>query len=233
MSGASTRMAPKPKFEDVIDEIDNEICKRRAKWNLTALAWMDFDDVAQIIRIHIYKKWDLYQHPKPLAPWVNTVISNQMRNLIRNNYGNYCRPCLSCAAAEGSDLCSIFVKQCSACPLYANWEKTKKGAYDAKLPVALENHSQEVYNMQQDTIDIEKTSKNLHNKMATILKPAEWKVYKLLYIENQNEEDVAKLMGFRTSEVGRKQGYKQIKNIKKAIIAKVKKCLNNGEIDIV
>ena len=43
----------KPKFEECITLIDAEIIKRRGKWNLTALGWMDFDDVSQILRIHI------------------------------------------------------------------------------------------------------------------------------------------------------------------------------------
>jgi len=47
-------------FEGCIAQIDNEIFKRRNKWNLTAISWMDFSDVSQILRIHIYKKWHLY-----------------------------------------------------------------------------------------------------------------------------------------------------------------------------
>ena len=115
-----------PKFDDFIEEINAEIAKRKSKWNLTAISWMDFDDVSQILRIHIYKKWHLYDVKKPLAPWLNRIISNQIKNLIRNNYGNYSRPCLKCDAAEGEDFCKIYEKQCSSCPLYANWEKTKK-----------------------------------------------------------------------------------------------------------
>ena len=74
----------KPKFEDVIEKIDTEILKRRGKWNLTILSWMDFDDVSQILRIHIYKKWHLYDPEKPLAPWLNRIITNQIKNLILN-----------------------------------------------------------------------------------------------------------------------------------------------------
>ena len=76
----------KTKFEDRIKEIDIEICKRRAKWNLTALSWMDFDDVSQILRIHIFKKWHLYDHSKPLAPWLNRIISNQIKNIQPNDF---------------------------------------------------------------------------------------------------------------------------------------------------
>ena len=38
----------KLKFEDCVDQINTEIAKRSNKWNLTALAWMDLDDVSQI-----------------------------------------------------------------------------------------------------------------------------------------------------------------------------------------
>ena len=222
----------KPQFDDFIEEINIEIAKRRAKWNLTAISWMDFDDVSQILRIHIYKKWHLYDVKKPLAPWLNRIISNQIKNLIRNNYGNYSRPCLKCDAAEGEDLCKIYEKQCSSCPLYANWEKTKKTAYDVKIPVPLENHEQEVFNLHAESIDLQKNIGKIHSKMQEILKPIEWKVYAFLYIENLTEEQAAKKMGYKTSEKNRSPGYKQIKNIQKNIIEKAKKYIKRGDIDI-
>ena len=62
--------------------------------------------------------------------------------------------------------------------------------------------------------------------MKKILKPIEWKVYNLLYIENKDDKFVAKSMGYITSEKNRLPGYKQIKNIKKRIIIKAKKILD-------
>lgn len=225
-------MAKKPTFESLIDSINSEIIKRKNKWNLTAINWMDFSDVSQILRIHIYKKWHLYDPKKPLAPWVNRIISNQIKNLIRNNYSNFTRPCLKCAAAEGDDGCAIYSTQCKACPLYANWEKSKKNAHDTKLTLSIENHHQEINDMPINNLNMEKTAENIHNKMQKVLKPIEWKVYQHLYIEGKDEEQTAKLMGYRTSEKNRIAGYKQIKNIKKIIIVKVKKHLYNGDIDI-
>ena len=223
---------PKPLiFEDAIGAIDAEIQKRRGKWTLTILAWMDFDDVAQIIRVHIWKKWNLYDQCKPLAPWLNRIISNQIKNLIRNNYGNFSRPCLKCAAAEGEDLCSIYGRQCVDCPLYANWEKTKKKAHDTKLPVSLENHAQEVSCMEHQSSDLEEASQKLHLAMKRVLKPFEWNVYSKLYIENMDEEEAAKSMGYKTNEKNRSPGYKQLKNIKKTILEKAKKILKDGQID--
>jgi RNA polymerase sigma factor (sigma-70 family) len=225
-------MAKKPSFESLIDVINSEIIKRKSKWNLTAINWMDFSDVSQILRIHIYKKWHLYDHKKPLAPWVNRIISNQIKNLIRNNYSNFTRPCLKCAAAESEEGCSIYGQQCNACPLYANWERSKKSAHDTKLTLSIENHSQEINDMPTNNFNMEETAQNIHKKMEKVLKPIEWKVYKYLYIEGKDEEQTAKLMGYRTSEKNRIAGYKQIKNIKKIIIVKVKKHLYNGDIDI-
>jgi len=222
----------KPTFENKFNEINTEIYKRKHKWSLTSLAWMDFDDVAQILRIHIYKKWNMYDPKQPLAPWINRIVSNQIKNLIRNNYGNYSRPCLKCAAAEDEEHCSIYGKQCVTCPLYAAWAKSKKNAHDTKLPLALENHVKEIHQIEDGKIDIEKSAENLHKKMQTILKPTEWKVYKLLYIENRNEEQVASSMGYKTNEKNRAPGYKQVQNIKKAIMIKVRKCIYGDNIDI-
>ena len=62
--------------------------------------------------------------------------------------------------------------------------------------------------------------------MKKELKPIEWRVYNLLYIQNKTENEVAKEMGYVTSEKNRQPGYKQIKNIKKAIIKKAKQLIS-------
>jgi hypothetical protein len=234
MQGVHVDRMPKAKikFEDYIEQIDLEIKKRRSKWNLTALSWMDFDDVSQILRIHIFKKWHLYDTKKPLNPWINRIISNQIKNLIRNNYGNYCRPCLKCAAAEAGDLCYIYGKQSESCPLFANWSRTKKQAYNAKLPVSINDHTYEINSTEYSDIDILGVMNKISIKMKEVLKPAEWKIYEALYIEHMSEEDAATLMGYKTNEKNRVPGYKQIKNVKKAIIKKVKRMLEDGEIEV-
>lgn len=221
-----------PKFEDFLPIIDIEIAKRRHKWNLTSITWMDYDDVAQIIRIHIFKKWHQYQPSRPLAPWLNSIITNQIRNLIRNNYSNYVRPCLKCAAAIGEDGCRIYTKQCDDCPLYAYWRKRKQSATQIKIPVSIENHPNEVKSIFDESVDVLKHVEKLHAKMKEILKPLEWEVYEGLFILHKDENVVAKELGYITNERGRDPGYRQIKNIRKTIILKVKKCLANGDVDI-
>ena len=218
----------KLKFEDCIETIDVEINKRRGRWNLTALSWMDFDDVSQIIRVHIFKKWHLYDQSKSLAPWINTLISNQIKNLIRNNYGNYCRPCLKCAAAESDSLCYIYGTQNSSCPLFAQWEKTKKAAYLTKLPAPLESVEHETEKLELQDFDFDSVLKKLNTHLKSKLKQTEWIVYENLYLKNKTEQEVAKMLGYKTSEKNRSPGYKQIKNIKKSIIEKAKEIVSDN-----
>ena len=162
----------------------------------------------------------------------NNIKSN--KNLIRNNYGNFSRPCLKCEASEPNNLCKIYKNQCADCPLYAKWEKTKKKAHDVKIPLALDDHTHEVDSVDfAQSLDVEDKAKILHNKMKTVLKANEWIVYEALFIQNKEEEEVSILLGFRSSEKNRKPGYKQIKNIRKKIIEKVKKILEKGEIDFI
>lgn len=217
-------------YKDVSDIIDREIAKRRNKWSLTALNWIDFDgDVSQIIRFHIFKKLHLYDESRPFLPWVNTVISAQIKNIVRNNYSNYTRPCLRCDAAEGDNLCRIFTKQCSQCPLYDHWEKHKKAAYNTKLPVSL-NALETMPEGHYSDLDYDKGAKRLHKKMRECLKSNEYLVYKYLYINGLPEEGLAEFMGYKTTEKDRSPGYKILKLIKKKIIALAKEKVK--EIDI-
>jgi hypothetical protein len=222
----------KLKFENYINLINIEIAKRKNKWTLSALNWIDFEDVSQIIRFHIYKKWSLYDECKPILPWINRIISNQIKNLIRNNYGNYARPCLKCAAAMGENECKIYGKQDKACPMFNNWIKTKKNAYDLKMTVSVEDHSFEINNQTTPQCNIQKAASSLHERMRKILKPIEWKVYDLLYIQNKTEEYVCRNLDFKYDKKAKTTYNKQLRNIQKSIIKKAKDCLNNGEIDI-
>ena len=221
---------PKVRFEDNIDIISEEIKKRKGKWTLTSIAWMDFEDISQILKIHIFKKWHLYDQSKPILPWLNRIISNQLKNLVRNNYTNYCKPCLRCAAAEPDSSCSIYGAQDSRCPLYKRWVHKKKSAYDIKMALPLENHKNEV-NAGTDHPSLLDGITKLHEKLRQTLKPNEWLVYQSFYINNESEVDIAKKLNFKTTEKNRSPGYKQIKNIQKSIMNKAKKILEKDEID--
>lgn len=233
MSKKKESYKKKPTFEESFDLINQEIRKRTNKWSLSSLNWMDFDDVSQIIRLHIYEKWHLYDASKPLGPWLNRIISNQIKNLIRNHYGNFTRPCLKCEAQEGESGCKIYGEQCSGCPLYRKWEKGKKSAYDIKMPLSLEDHSFEINSIKiNDGHGVEANIKKLNVKLKEILKPNEWIVYETIYIKNLSEEEAARQLGLKSNERNRKPGYKQIQNIKKSIIKKVKENIEKGDIEI-
>lgn len=232
--------SPKFTYEDKSDEIDLEVRKRRGKWFLDSLAWFDFEDVEQIIKAHIHKKWDQWDQSRSLKPWINKIITNQMKNILRNNYSNFVRPCLNCPfnqscasqdSATGS-LCG-FTKsglQDSTCPLYAKWEKTKKSAYGIKMALALENHAHEVGVMQDESFDLMDAQDKLNEAMKKELSKKQYLVYELLFIKNIEEEEVAKQMGYKTSEKGRKAGYKQIKNLKKIFKTKAQEILKEQDI---
>jgi len=225
------KKAQEKKFEDCIDVIDQEISKRRNKWTLTSIAWMDFDDISQILKIHIYKKWHLYDNSKPLAPWLNRIISNQLKNLIRNNYSNYCKPCLKCAAAEPDSACSIYGNQDDRCPLFKSWLLKKKSAYDVKMALPLEKHREQVNEVQVSPADIELGIFKLNKKLKEILKPNEWIVYEGFYMMNKTESEIAETLNFKTTEKNRTPGYKQIKNIQKSILTKARKILEKNDLD--
>lgn len=226
-------------YEDKYDIIEQELTKRRGKWFLTSLAWIDFDDVKQIIRTHLFKKWDQWDQQRPLRPWLNRIITNQLKNILRNYYSNFAKPCLSCpfnqsgvAEDNVSGLCG-FTKngtQCAECPLYAKWEKTKKAAYDIKMAVALESHVHEVGETGGSSFELEEAERKLHKEMKKVLSDKNYSIYQMLFVENMAEEDVAKELGYRTTEKGRKAGYKQIKNLKKQFKAKAEKILQTKDI---
>jgi hypothetical protein len=219
-------------FEEKLETITNEIKKRRNKWQLDILKWMSFEDVEQIIKLHIFRKWHMWDQEKPLEPWVSRIISNQIRNLIRNNYTNYVKPCVNCPHNLGDDLCALSPRgvQDSHCDLYSIWEKGKKHGYNIKLPLELENHSKEVENISSENIDFDDAIMALNEHMKTVLSENYYKAYKMLYFEKKTDEEVAKFLGYRSSEKNRKIGYKQIKNLKKLFRDKAIEILKNFDI---
>lgn len=226
----------KPEFSDCIYIIDAELQKRKSRWRLNSIAWMDFDDVCQKIRLHIFNKWDQWDNKRALRPWINTIITNQMTNLVRNNYSSFSKPCLQCKYNQGGNLCALYGLQSSDCQDYSKWELGKKDAYLVKMPVSLDAPCQNGKNTDQKQqvldirdsysyIDYDSKTECFHQAMKGKLSAIDWKVYTLLYVENLDEIEAAKLMGYKTSEKNRSPGYKQIKKIKNKIYKIAKQIL--------
>ncbi len=213
----------KAEYGDLNDVIDRELIKRKKNWFLNSVAWIDFDDVSQIIRAHIAKKWDQWDQSRPIKPWLNKIIANQMKNILRNHYSNYARPCLNCPFNNDADmqLCS-FTKsgqQDRTCPLYKKWDKTKKHAYNVKITLSLDHHLHEVDGNSDNHLDmdINLASEKLIKELKACLNDRQFKAFNLLYVQNLSNEEVADQMGFKSTESGRKAGYKQIRNLQKTL----------------
>jgi len=219
-------------FEEKLPIIEIEIRKRRNKWQLNVLKWMSFEDVEQIIKLHIFKKWNMWDQKKALEPWLSRVIANQIRNLIRNNYTNYVKPCMSCPYNLGDDFCALNISgtQDSSCEKYAVWSKSKRYGYNIKLPLELENHSREVEEMPLHQLDFSQSISLLNQEMKKVLSENYFRAYEMLFFEKMSDEDVAKFLGYRSSEKNRKIGYKQIKNLKKLFRDKAIEILKNKDI---
>lgn len=210
----------KKSYEAFEEQIDHELKKRKGKWRLSSIAWMDYDDVCQIIRAHIFKKWDQWDQIRPLAPWVNKIITNQIKNLLRNHYQNYAKPCINCPFSSSSgidDSCSFTVTQLqdSNCPLFKKWNKSKKYAYSVKLPLSIEDNLHKLTNHDPNYLhSIEDSIGKVNQILKEKLSEKQFFIYKILFIDRASEEEVAEILGYKTSEKGRKAGYKQIKNLK-------------------
>ena len=220
----------RPDFTASIDIIDSEIKKRKHRWHLTAIAWMDFEDVSQRLRLHIYKKWEKWDPSRPLRPWLNQVINHQMTNMLRNHYSNFSRPCLKCPFNTGESGCSIYGSQNNTCKDYKKWEKSKKSAYDVKFPLSIhspnhENPETTLENVLHDTensINIETVLPAFHDIMKKNLSNIEWKVYDYMFLKHLDEEDVAKKMGYKLSLKEGRPAYRQISKIKSKILQKAR-----------
>lgn len=228
-------------FDQMHDEIDSLLNKRRSKWKLLALAWLDFDDVKQIIKLHIHKKWKMWDQARPLGPWLNRLVSNQIRNIIRNQYTTYVKPCASCkynlnkisseATNEYSCEWTPSKTQCSECPLYAKWERNKKDAFNLKIPVTIENHKNYCANIEEvEPINLNLGEAKLHALMKEELSPKHFFIYKMFFIDCLSDEQIAKFLKFRTSEKGRTAGYRQIHNLKRLFYLRAKQMLEEKDV---
>ena len=231
----------KKTFEEMYEIIDQVVKKRKAKWKLKAIVWFDFEDIEQIIKIHIHKKWHLWDQKRPIEPWVNRIVSNQIKNIIRNSYSCFVKPCVNCSFNTNKGVTSFgeenacgftaSQKQCNECPLYAKWEKTKKNAYDLKMTVSLQNHQNYFISIpENESVNFSNAEKKLHSLMKENLNDKQFFVYKMFFIDCLTDDEVARFLKFKTNEKGRKAGYKQIKNLKKMLYLKAKNLIKDNDV---
>lgn len=225
-------------FEEKYEVIEQNLSKRRGKWFLKAITWISWDDVCQIIRSHIYNKWNQWDQSRPLEPWLNRIISNQIKNILRNNYGHYIRPCAKCPFnISGSvdnigeeNFCSWTKsgKQDNSCPLYAKWEKSKQSLYNINMAKSID--STITYANTTPDFNIDLAQKKLNKLMKKNLSEKHYVIYDMLYIQNLDISKTAQQLGYKSNEKGRRAGYKQIKNFEKMFKEMAKKIIKENDI---
>lgn len=182
-------------IEQRLPFVEKTIEKRRRKWTLTTLA---FDDVKQIIMIHVWKKYDTFDPAKaPFEHWLNTVISSQWKNVLRDNLFRWSRPCIrdgGCFHDLGNGGCAYTPSktQCNECPIYLDWTRKKEAEHNIKASLALEHHAQEVSNVQSDFIDIEGKKRVIDEKMKGELTRWEWNIYRFIYVDHLTPAEAVK-----------------------------------------
>ena len=98
------------------------------------------------------------------------------------------------------------------------------------MPVALDSHAHTLYSDQSSSFELESAQDKLNEEMKSILSEKNYSIYRMLFIENLTDEEVAKELGYRTTEKGRKAGYKQLKNLKKQFKEKAERILKTKDI---
>ena len=221
----------KLKYEDYVNQVETVLQKCKSKWTFTADNSISYDDVCQIVRAHIAKKIDegLYDAARPFEPWAFALCHNQIKNILKSKWSTYIIPCqaLKCAAYIPDDGCKIYGSPCSSCPLIARWQNNKKYACDVKLPVAIENHAQEVSSKSYDGVDLLSGYEELNETLLARLNKNQLIVYKSIYVDNLSDEDTARKLGYKTTEKNRLPGYKNISDLKKQIVSIAKEIVYN------
>jgi len=219
-------------FEEAFPVIEREVNKRRARWKLNAVRWMDFEDVKWIIINHISQKWHLYDQTRKLENWVSTVASRRIINLLRDNYTNYARPCIKCPHSIDGDMCEITPSgnQCSECPMYKEWANKKKIGHDIKLPLELELHAQEVFERVDEGINFDFSVEKIKTVLSKNLSPEKFQAFCWLFIEKKSDMEVAEMMGYKTHLRCKSICNKQIKDLKDELFVEVKKIIKEHDI---
>lgn len=217
-------------FEDCLPYIEKAINMRRPRWLLNKVSWMDYSDVSQIIKIHFLQKWNQWDQSRPFANWCQTIITNQTINVVKNVYKNAASPCVDCGANEGNGHCRIYTTQCEQCPLYAKWIKGRAKKHAIQMAESYEE-VKEQYKAeitQQDTKEVD--INHIHKLVKQSLNMFQARVYDMMYIQHMEDDDIAKELGYITTEASRKRGYKSMLKLKKIFLQKAKEVIKNNDI---
>lgn len=214
-------------FEELYPRIEKVVESYRGKWKFKASVEQDFDDVKSEIIVHVWKKWHLYDQSRPIEGWVSTITSNKFINKLRDIYLKTSSPCNRCASNIGDGMCVQFGVQGVECPLYKKWHNKKRYSHEAKMPLAIELHINEVENSRCAYFDYEGAIKKMHGRMEEVLTKGEYQVYYGLYVEGKDDETVSEECGFKSDSKA-----KRVRQIKSVILKKAKELLESEGAEI-
>lgn len=194
---------------------------------------MSFDDVRQLILIRIWENYDSFNPNKgKFLHWVNRVISNSFINILRDNYMSFQRPCLAgCIHNVGEDNCDRTPsgKQCEECPIYKDWKKRRGARFNVKQTLPLENHAQESESRVCTNVDVAEWKVLIDKKIRPKLTRHEWALYKQIYIDGKDENEVGAASGYKSSgRLG--AGYQIILKLRKKVLALSRQIINDEMI---
>lgn len=216
-------------FERRLEEINYWIDKRRSRWELASVEWAD---VSQKILIRIHQNYPKFDPKKgKFGHWVNVIISSTIKNVLRDEYTTFSRPCiLGCTENTGGNTCRRTPSgiQCKECPLYKEWEEKKGDQYAIRQTLPLDHHFLEADSKQSDFMDIEAGAETIHAKMKDKLTHSEWRVYRVMVIKGLSIEEVSKHLGFRRKRGASRAvcaGYSQLLVLRRKFIAKAQEII--------
>lgn len=219
------------RFKEASTELQQLIGKRKNSWKLTSV--MDFDDVASEILAHIWKVFNQYDPLQPLDRWANTVITSQLKNLLRNHLWKNSRPCVAassygspCVFNTGNNGCRWTKEnpkgsgsgiQDSSCWAYARWEKKKRDKQAIASPISLDDTGSEsdpvlplhdkLASSPSSFIDYEGAKLVIDQKIIPRLDKEQAKIYHLLYVRKLDMKEVGKRMGYKRQKNSKIPGY--------------------------
>lgn len=221
-------------FEECHKIIIKEIMKRKKRWLLHRIAYLDYDDVSQIIQLHIFKKWYLWDQTQPIMLWLNKTITNQSINQVRNHYLSRTCICTSCPLNLGGGICREYGNTRSIeCNTYNIWATSKKfDKEQVNFPISiheLEDNAQERLICQNSLNPIHDIDR-FHELVLKKLTPLQQQIYKWMYLENKSDEEISKLMGYAPSiQPKRTPGYRMITKFKSIFIKSAKEVLEYND----
>ena len=114
--------------------------------------------------------------------------------------------------------------------MFNRWLRVKGNALATKLPVSLEDHTQEVHELPDTNEDLTDKIARFHDVIKPLLTVSEQKIYQWSYVEGLEDDEVKLLMIKAVEDKTNEPWPAKLKIIKAKIVEKAKKILKEEDI---